>query len=161
MRKDLDQVLTNHSIENFTPLFTRIDTKDVEAMIEESKSNNTQVPADSNVEVSNEIGIDDFAKIDLRVAEIEAAEAVEGADKLLRLTLNVGDHRRQVLSGIKPAYEKPQDLVGRLVIVVTNLKPRKMRFGISEGMILAAGPGESDIFLISPDSGAKPGMSVS
>ncbi len=159
--KDLDQVLTNHSIENFTPLFTRIDTKDVEAMIEESKSNNTQVPADSNVEVSNEIGIDDFAKIDLRVAEIEAAEAVEGADKLLRLTLNVGDHRRQVLSGIKPAYEKPQDLVGRLVIVVTNLKPRKMRFGISEGMILAAGPGESDIFLISPDSGAKPGMSVS
>ncbi|HAO54783.1 MAG TPA: methionine--tRNA ligase subunit beta [Gammaproteobacteria bacterium] len=159
--EDLDQVLTNHSIEKFTPLFTRIDTKDVEAMIEESKSNNTQVPTNSNVEVSNEIGIDDFAKIDLRVAEIEAAEAVEGADKLLRLTLNVGDHRRQVLSGIKPAYDKPQDLVGRLVIVLANLKPRKMRFGISEGMILAAGPGESDIFLISPDSGAKPGMSVS
>ena len=130
-------------------------------MIEESKSNNTQVPTNSNVEVSNEIGIDDFAKIDLRVAEIEAAEAVEGADKLLRLTLNVGDHRRQVLSGIKQAYDKPQDLVGRLVIVLANLKPRKMRFGISEGMILAAGPGESDIFLISPDSGAKPGMSVS
>ena len=130
-------------------------------MIEESKSNNKQIPTDSNIEVSHEIGIDDFTNIDLRVAEIEAAEAVEGADKLLRLTLNVGDHHRQVLSGIKPAYEKPEDLVGRLVIVVANLKPRKMRFGISEGMILAAGPGESDIFLISPDSGAKPGMSVS
>ena len=129
-------------------------------MIEDSKSENEQIEGNSNVNASKDISIEDFTSIDLRVAEIEKAETVEGADKLLRLTLNVGDHSRQVLSGIKPAYADPHDLVGRLVIVVANLKPRKMRFGISEGMILAAGTGGSNIFLLSPDSGAKPGMTV-
>ena len=101
----------------------------------------------------------DFAKVDLRIAEIVAAEAVEGADKLLRLTLSLGDSERQVLAGIKSAYQADA-LVGRLTVVVANLAPRKMRFGVSEGMVLAAGPGGEDLFLLSPDSGAKPGMQV-
>ena len=90
---------------------------------------------------------------------IEKAEPVEGADKLLALTLDVGDNQRQVFAGIKAAYD-PATLVGRHVIVVANLAPRKMRFGVSEGMVLAAGPGGEDIFLLSPDDGAKPGMRV-
>jgi methionyl-tRNA synthetase len=93
------------------------------------------------------------------VAEIVEAELVEGADRLLRLTLDLGDERRQVFSGIRAAYD-PAGLVGRLTVVVANLAPRKMRFGISEGMVLAAGPGGEDIFLISPDEGARPGMTV-
>ena len=96
----------------------------------------------------------------LKVAKVIAAEPVEGADKLLQLTLDVGDHQRQVFSGIKAAY-KAEDLVGRLTVVVANLAPRKMRFGVSEGMVLAAGPGGEEIFLLSPDSGATPGMDVS
>ena len=105
------------------------------------------------------ISIDDFMKIDLRIARIEKAEPVEGADKLLALTLDVGDSMRQVFAGIKAAYE-PESLVGRHVVVVANLAPRKMRFGVSEGMVLASGPGGENIFLLSPDSGAKPGMRV-
>ena len=105
------------------------------------------------------ITFDDFMKVDLRIARIEKAEPVEGADKLLALTLDVGDERRNVFAGIKAAYD-PESLVGRHVIVVANLAPRKMRFGISEGMVLAAGPGGEDIFLLSPDDGAKPGMRV-
>jgi methionyl-tRNA synthetase len=105
------------------------------------------------------IGIDDFMKIQLKVARIIDAQPVEGADKLLQLTLDVGDHQRQVFSGIKAAYQA-EDLVNRLTVVVANLAPRKMRFGVSEGMVLAAGPGGSDIFLLSPDSGAEPGMDV-
>ena len=95
----------------------------------------------------------------LKVARIISAEAVEGADKLLKLTLNVGDHERFVFSGIKEAYN-PEDLVGRLTVVVANLAPRKMRFGVSEGMVLAAGPGGANFFLLAPDSGAEPGMDV-
>lgn len=106
-----------------------------------------------------EIGIEDFAKIDLRIAKVLAAEAVEGSDKLLKLTLDVGDSQRTVFSGIRSAYE-PDQLVGRLTLVLVNLKPRKMRFGTSEGMVLAAGPGGKDIFLLSPDSGAMAGMKV-
>ena len=106
-----------------------------------------------------EISIDDFMKVQLKVARIIEATPVEGADKLLQLTLDVGDHQRQVFSGIKAAYQA-EDLVGRLTVVVANLAPRKMRFGVSEGMVLAAGPGGSDIFLLSPDSGAEPGMNV-
>jgi len=106
------------------------------------------------------IDIAAFAQVDLRVARIVAAEAVVGADKLLALTLDVGDHQRNVFSGIKSAYQ-PEDLIGKLTVLVANLAPRKMKFGLSEGMILAAGPGGSDIFLISPDSGATPGMKVS
>ena len=105
------------------------------------------------------ISIDDFMKIDLRIARIEIAEPVEGADKLLALTLDVGGSKRQVFAGIKAAYDA-KSLVGRQVIVVANLAPRKMRFGVSEGMVLAAGPGGKDIFLLSPDEGAAPGMRV-
>ena len=95
----------------------------------------------------------------LRVAKITNAEVVKGADKLLRLSLDVGDHERTVLSGIRSAYD-PGDLIGKLTVVVANLAPRKMKFGTSEGMVLAAGPGGKDIFLLSPDSGATPGMEV-
>jgi methionyl-tRNA synthetase len=120
-------------------------------------------PASSDVSAIEpfkpEIGIDDFARIDLRVARIVAASPVEGADKLLRLTLSLGDSERQVFAGIRGAYD-PTALVGRLTVVVANLAPRKMRFGTSEGMVLAAGPGGRDIFLLSPDSGAEPGMVV-
>lgn len=105
------------------------------------------------------ISIDDFMKVDLRIARIEKAETVDGADKLLSLTLDVGDSQRTVFAGIKAAYD-PASLVGRHVIVVANLAPRKMKFGVSEGMVLAAGPGGSEIFLLSPDDGAKPGMRV-
>ena len=108
---------------------------------------------------STEIEFEDFAKIDLRVARIVKADHVDGADKLLQLTLDLGGETRNVFSGIKAAY-KPEDLEGRLTVVVANLKPRKMRFGVSEGMVLAAGPGDKDIWLLSADSGAEPGMKV-
>ena len=101
----------------------------------------------------------DFAKVDLRVVRIKAAEPVEGADKLLQLTLDLGDEERKVFAGIKSAYN-PQSLVGKLTVMVANLAPRKMRFGVSEGMVLAAGPGGEDIFLLEPDAGAEPGMKV-
>jgi len=110
--------------------------------------------------IAGTVGIEDFAKIDLRVARILAAEPVQGADKLLALTLDLGDDaRRNVFAGIKSAYA-PAELIGRLTVVVANLAPRKMRFGTSEGMVLAAGPGGKDIFLLAPDSGAVPGMQV-
>ena len=105
------------------------------------------------------IDIDTFARVDLRVARVVSAEHVDGADKLIRLVLDLGDSQRQVFAGIKSAYA-PESLVGRLTVVVANLKPRKMRFGESQGMVLAAGPGGSDIFLLSPDDGAVPGMQV-
>ena len=116
-------------------------------------------PAASADDKDDYISIDDFMKVDLRIAKIVTAEPVDGADKLLALTLDVGDEQRQVFAGIKAAYE-PDSLVGRHVIVVANLAPRKMRFGVSEGLVLAAGPGGEDIFLLSPDAGAKPGMRV-
>jgi len=97
--------------------------------------------------------------VDLRIARIAKAEQVEGADKLLRLTLDLGGEQRNVFAGIKSAYA-PKDLEGRLTVMVANLAPRKMRFGLSEGMVLAAGPGGSELFLLSPDTGAQPGMRV-
>ena len=104
--------------------------------------------------------IDDFTKVDLRVARVVAANAVVGADKLLQLTLSMGgEGTRNVFAGIKSAY-KPEDLVGRLVIFCANLAPRKMKFGLSEGMVLAAGTGGQEIYLLNPDSGAKPGQRV-
>ena len=106
-----------------------------------------------------EITIEDFAKVDLRIAKILQAEVVEGADKLLKLTLDIGDAQRTVFAGVRSAYT-PEQLVGRLTVVLANLKPRKMRFGLSEGMVLAAGPGGKEIFLLSPDAGALPGMKV-
>ncbi|MGB5467876.1 MAG: methionine--tRNA ligase subunit beta, partial [Sedimenticolaceae bacterium] len=101
----------------------------------------------------------DFAKVDLRVVRIAKAEHVEGADKLLRLTLELGGETRTVFAGIKAAYD-PRDLEGRLSVMVANLAPRTMKFGVSEGMVLAAGPGGEDIFLLAPDAGAAPGMRV-
>lgn len=109
--------------------------------------------------IAEEITIDDFVKIDLRIAKIVNAEAVPEAKKLLKLTLDIGLEQRQVFAGIKSAYE-PEDLVGKLTVMVANLAPRKMRFGMSEGMVLAAGPGGDDLYILSPDDGAKPGQRV-
>ena len=153
---DASSPLLDATINAFKPLLTRIDPKQVEKMIEQSKDSTPIVEAETDDEY---IGIDDFMKVDLRIAKIEKAEPVEGADKLLRLTLDVGDSKRNVFAGIKAAYA-PESLVGRYVVVVANLAPRKMRFGVSEGMVLAAGPGGADIFLLSADDGAVPGMRV-
>jgi methionyl-tRNA synthetase len=109
--------------------------------------------------LNDPISIDDFNKLELRVARIARAEAVEGADKLVKLTLDLGDGARTVFAGIKSAYA-PEQLEGRLTVVVANLAPRKMKFGVSDGMILAASGDGAGIFLISPDAGAKPGMRV-
>jgi methionyl-tRNA synthetase len=146
----------NTNINKFKPLLTRVEPAQVDNMVEQSRES-TEEP--EPVAESEYISIDEFANVDLRIARIEKAEPVEGADKLLALTLNVGDSTRKVFAGIKEAYE-PDSLVGRHVIVVANLAPRKMRFGVSEGMVLAAGPGGKDIFLLSPDDGAEPGMRV-
>ena len=154
--QDAGTPLLGVTLPKFNPLLTRVEADQVARMVEQSKES-TPVAA---TEKENEyISIDDFAKVDLRIAKIEKAEPVEGADKLLALTLDVGDGKRQVFAGIKAAYD-PESLPGRHVIVVANLAPRKMRFGVSEGMVLAAGPGGEDIFLLSPDDGAKPGMRV-
>ncbi len=162
---DAEAPLLGHTINKFKPMLQRIETSQIEKMIEASKEPDTQ-PTEAVAAKAPEaggdsdvIGIDDFMKIQLKVARIVDAQPVEGADKLLQLTLDVGDHQRQVFSGIKAAYQA-EDLVNRLTVVVANLAPRKMRFGVSEGMVLAAGPGGSDIFLLSPDSGAEPGMDV-
>ncbi len=154
--QDAGEPLLGTSINPFKPLLTRVDPKQVERMVEQSKESTPVAEPD---EKDDTISIDDFMKVDLRIARVEKAEPVEGADKLLALTLDVGDGRRQVFAGIKAAYE-PGSLVGRHVVVVANLAPRKMRFGVSEGMVLAAGPGGSEIFLLSPDDGAEPGMRV-
>ena len=143
------------TINKFKPLMTRIDPDKVAAMVEQSKES-LEKTSDSDDDF---ISIDDFMQIDLRVARIEKAEAVDGADKLLALTLDIGGDTRSVFAGIKAAYDA-ESLVGRHVVVVANLEPRKMRFGTSEGMVLAAGPGGEDIFLLSPDDGAEAGMRV-
>ena len=161
---DAEAPLLGHTISKFKPMLQRIETAQIEKMVEASKQPES-APASASGEHSaprdapGEISIDDFMKVQLKVARIIEATPVEGADKLLQLTLDVGDHQRQVFSGIKAAYHA-EDLVGRLTVVVANLAARKMRFGVSEGMVLAAGPGGSDIFLLSPDSGAEPGMNV-
>jgi len=153
------QPLLSHRLNKFGRLLNRIELKTFNAMIE-AGAQNTAVEDDSTSESeSPHIEIDDFLRVDLRVARIVQAEVVDGADKLLRLLLDVGDHERTVLSGIRSAYT-PENLVGRSTVVVANLKPRKMKFGVSEGMVLAAGPGGSEIFLLAPDDGAKPGMRV-
>lgn len=154
--------LLDHVIERFSPLMTRIDNEHVAAMMESSKpaQDTTRQPAQAAITFDPEITIDDFGKIDLRVARIVKAEAVEGADKLLRLELDVGGVARQVFAGIKKAYD-PTRLEGRLTVVLANLKPRKMRFGMSEGMVLAASGDQGGPFLLSPDSGAEPGMRIS
>ena len=161
---DAEAPLLGHTISKFKPMLQRIETAQIEKMVEASKQpESAPAPASGKPSASRdapgEISIDDFMKVQLKVARIIEATPVEGADKLLQLTLDVGDHQRQVFSGIKAAYHA-EDLVGRLTVVVANLAARKMRFGVSEGMVLAAGPGGSDIFLLSPDSGAEPGMNV-
>ena len=150
---DIGKPLVNHRINVFEPLFKRIDKRAVDAMVDASREDRVET------EDNPMITINDFEQIDLRVARIVSAESVDGADKLLRLTLDVGDHHRTVFSGIKLAYA-PEDLVGRLTVVVANLEPREMRFGTSEGMVLAAANGNSEIFLISVDTGAEPGTRI-
>jgi len=167
--QDVNQTLTSHRINRFKPLMTRIESSAIDAILAESTSTmekeeeimteaetTTALTADP---ISEEISFDDFVKLDLRIARITKAEHVEGADKLLQLTLDLGGETRNVFAGIKSAYN-PQDLEGRLTVMVANLAPRKMRFGVSEGMVLAAGPGGSDLFILGPDDGAKPGMRV-
>jgi len=163
---DVGATLEDHEIGKFERLFERIDPKQVDTMIEESKENQNPTPpaaeaseAEPASPFAPEITIDDFAKIDLRIAKVVTAEAVEGADKLLRLVVDVDGVQRNVMAGIAKAY-KPEDLVGRLVVFLANLKPRKMRFGVSEGMVLASGPGGKDVFLLSVDAGAEPGQNV-
>jgi methionyl-tRNA synthetase len=107
--------------------------------------------------IAPQIEYEEFAKLDLRLAKIVQAQPIEGADKLLKLRIDLGGETRTIFAGIKAAYT-PEQLIGRLTIVVANLAPRKMRFGVSEGMLLAAGPGGKDIFLLKPDAGAQPGM---
>ena len=157
---DVDKVLENHEINKFERLVDRIDRKQVEAMIDESKN---AVPAEAAKEqiepIADECTIEDFAKVDLRIAKIVEAEAVEGADRLLHLQLDLGGLQKSVFAGIAKAY-KPEELLGKTVVCVANLKPRKMKFGISEGMILAAGDGGTDLFMITADSGVKAGQRV-
>lgn len=156
--------LLNHDVAPFKALFNRIELAKAEAMVEASKQSAqpakqlTGPLADDPIQET--ITFDDFAKIDLRIALIKQAEFVEGSDKLLKLQLDIGGETRQVFSGIRSAYPDPKVLEGRLTVMVANLAPRKMRFGISEGMVMAAGPGGKDIYLLSPDNGAQPGMQV-
>ena len=158
-------------VAKFKHMLQRIELKDLQKMIEESKEDSAEETPIENPwndsdqplkdePLSDEITIDDFAKVDLRVARILKAENVPEANKLLHLTLSLGgDETRSVFAGIKAAYE-PEKLVGRLVVMVANLKPRKMRFGLSEGMVTASGPGGSDVFLLDVDEGAVPGQRV-
>lgn len=164
---DHKTLLANHQLNAFQPLMTRIDASAVAAMTEASKEDLAAAEAapSGNGELAKdplaaEIEYDTFAAVDLRVALIVKAEHVDGADKLLRLTLDIGDEQRNVFAGIKSAYKDPAQLEGRLTVMVANLKPRKMRFGMSEGMVMAAGPGGEEIYLLSPDNGAKPGQRV-
>ena len=174
------EVMLDHSIETFQPLMQRVEKDKIEAMVDASKetlvgsaapaakvtakptkatstekAKSTAAPIETGV-----IGIEDFLKVEMRVAKILNAEIVEGSDKLLQLTLDAGEAEpRTVFSGIRGAYA-PEALINRLTIVVANLAPRKMRFGMSNGMVLAAG-NDDGIFLLSPDSGAKAGDRVS
>ena len=175
---DIKQPLLNHEITKFKPLLTRLELDAIQKMVDASASTmsnnkNSKVPDGKKSEKSKvnskqppafepiapEISIEDFAKIDLRIAKIVHAEAVPEAKKLLKLTLDIGNEQRQVFAGIKSAYE-PEALIGKLTVMVANLAPRKMRFGLSEGMVLAAGPGGSDLYILSPSEGATPGMRV-
>jgi len=159
----IDEPLLGVPLNTFQALLTRVDPIKVKAMIEDSTESlqPASVPAarPDVAELAPEITIDDFSRVDLRIARIVAAEAVEGADKLLRLTLDIGNETRTVFAGIRSAYD-PADLEGRLTVMVANLKPRKMRFGTSEGMVLAAGGGGSELFILEPDEGATPGQRV-
>lgn len=158
--------LLAHRINKFKPLMTRIEAQSIENMQAQTQAEQAQPPVTpvasgplADEPIAETISFEDFAKLDLRVVEIIKAQAVEGADKLLQLTLDLGGETRQVFAGIKSAYD-PEDLVGRRTVMAANLAPRKMRFGVSEGMVLAAGPGGEDIYILSPDDGSTPGMRV-
>ena len=162
--------LRDQVIAPFKPLMMRVDPQQIAAMLEASQDDLSVTPPVAAISATNNphierdpiagpIDYESFAKIDLRVALIREARTVEGADKLLQLTLDLGGETRNVFAGIRAAYD-PQDLEGRMTVMVANLAPRKMRFGVSEGMVLAAGPGGSALFILSPDSGAEPGMKV-
>jgi len=163
----LDLPLLGVKLNTFQPLLTRIDPIRIQAMVEHSKESlqpatavDSESAGESGVDdLADEITIEDFLKVDLRIALITAAEAVPEADKLLKLSLDIGGQTRTVFAGIKSAYD-PAELVGRHTVMVANLKSRKMRFGTSEGMVLAAGPGGSELFVLQPDEGATPGMRV-
>jgi methionyl-tRNA synthetase len=162
--ESIAQPLLSHQINKFKPLLTRIEKEQIEAMTHDSIEQTAAVEEElsgplADDPIADEISFDDFAKVDLRIAKIVKAEHVEGADKLLQLTLDLGGVSRNVFAGIKSAY-KPEDLEGKLTVMVANLAPRKMRFGMSEGMVLAAGPGGKDLFILNPDDGATPGMKV-
>lgn len=168
--QDSSALLLGHRIATFTPLMSRVDPAKVEAMVADSRA---EVEAAAPVvdspltrePLAEEVDFNDFIKVDLRVARIVEAGYVEGADKLLQLTLDLGlgadgqPQLRNVFSGIRSAYA-PEQLTGRLTVMVANLKPRKMKFGLSEGMVLAAGPGGKEIWLLTPDDGAEPGMRI-
>ncbi|MGW8310811.1 MAG: methionine--tRNA ligase [Thiogranum sp.] len=160
---DLDQDRFPARINRFKHLARRIEADKVQAMTDASKRDLTSAPAPSgplaSEPIAETISFDDFARLDLRIARIAKAEAVPEADKLLRLTLDLGGETRNVFAGIKSAY-RPQDLEGKLTVMVANLAPRKMRFGVSEGMVLAAGPGGSELYILEPHQGAQPGMRV-
>jgi len=167
----LSEPLLKHKINKFKPLLTRIEKPQIDAITEHSSESSMAEKIEKTAEkintaasltedpISDEISFDDFAKIDLRIAKIVKAEHVDGADKLLQLTLDLGGDTKNVFAGIKSAYQA-EELEGKLTVMVANLAPRKMRFGISEGMVLAAGPGGKDLFILHPDDGAKPGMKV-
>ena len=159
---DSMQPLLQHQIESFKPLMTRVEKSKIDDMVEASVENLSPLAtpaARSSDPIADTIEFSEFAKVDLRIGRIIKAEHVEGADKLLQLTVDIGDETRNVFAGIKSAYQ-PEQLENQLTVVVANLQPRKMRFGVSEGMVLAAGPGGSDIWLLHPDVGAQPGMRV-
>ncbi len=180
---DIARPLLGTTINAYEPLATRVDPAAVKALLGASaetlkpsgipqaaaaptppasaKQTAAKVaPAPAADGPAPTISIEEFGKVDLRIARVDSAELVEGADKLLKLGVDLGgDGKRTIFAGIRSAYE-PAQLVGRFVVVVANLAPRKMRFGTSEGMVLAAGPGGKDIFLVSPDAGGEPGMKV-
>ena len=162
--QDAGSLLLGHSIQPYQHLMTRIDPKQIEALIEANKQSLDTAPAAVDIEpFADTIGIDDFAKLDLRVATVLDCKLVDGSDKLLQFTVDLGSETRNIFSGIRKAYADPASLIGRKVIVVANLAPRKMRFGVSQGMILCASGVDdgSGLFLLDVDDGAMPGMRVS
>ncbi len=169
---DVEETLANRPIGTFERLFERIDEEQVTAMVEESKEGQAPKPVAAPAPagatpspegfepIKPECTIEDFAKLDLRVAKVIAAEPVTGANKLLRLVLDLGGVQKNVMAGIAMAYQ-PETLVGKTVVCLANLKPRQMKFGVSEGMILASGSGGKDIYMLTVDPGARPGQKIS
>lgn len=159
--QDIDKNIENCEVSEYEHLAKRIEQTKVDAMVQSAivKDDQKEQVEDDYEPLADEISIDDLFKADLRVAKIVEAEGIEKANKLIRLKVDLGFEQREIIAGIKQAY-KPEDLIGRLTVIVANLKPRKMKFGVSNGMVMAAGPGGKEIFLLSPDDGAKPGQRI-